>query len=324
MGNLAFYGKITGMKVVSFFFLPKSLRAKIKTVADLEVVKGLNLKENFVVQKIKDTDIAIFAPSVVKPVSRKILNSGKRLKHISLITSGYDWVDTRACKELGISISRTFGANSESVAEHTWALILALSKRIVEYHQDAKNKGACDFRNYEGVEVWKKTIGILGLGNIGKKVTRIAQGFEMKILAFDRSEKSTKQIKIVNLDTLLRRSDIITVSLPTTEETTGLIGKKEIQKMKKGVIMVNTTGDEIVDKKAVIEGIASGKIRGYGIDTAIMKPIPKNDPYFEYPNIIAIPHNAFNTEESNERVNEWLVENVVSFVRGKPKRLIKL
>lgn len=312
------------MKVVSFYPLPKHLQEKIKAVADLEIVSGRNLPQNFVIEKLKGANVAIFAPRIVKPISRNILQSGKNLKHIALVTSGYDWVDTKACKDLGISVSRVFGALSESVTEHTWALILNLTKRVSEFWYDAREKGAFDFLNYEGIEVWQKTIGILGLGNIGKKVARIAKGFNMKILAFDRSEKSTKQIKIVNLNTLLKNADIITISIPVTEETRGLIGKTEIKKMKDGVIIVNTTGEGVVDKKAIISGIASEKIRGYGIDATLATPIPKNDPYFKYPNILAHPCNGHNTREANERTDEWLVENVVSFLKGKPKRLIKL
>ena len=141
-------------------------------------------------------------------------------------------------------------------------------------------------------------------------------------MAFDRSEKTTKNYEIVSLEGLLKESDFIAICLPLTKETTNLIGEKEISLMKDGVIIANIAREEIVNKKAIIRAIKSGKVRGYGIETAIMTPLKADDQYLKHPNIIVNPHNAFNTEETQRRTEEMVVENVVSFIKGRPKNLL--
>jgi len=144
----------------------------------------------------------------------------------------------------------------------------------------------------------------------------------MKILGYNRSEKNIDGVEQIGLDQLLRVSDIVSINLPLTSDTRGLIGKKEIGKMKDGAILINTAREEIVDKKAVIDAIANNKLFGYGIETAIMKPLKSDDPYLQYPNIIVNPHNAFNTQEAWKKVKDTWVDNIVAFSNGKPVNLV--
>lgn len=177
---------------------------------------------------------------------------------------------------------------------------------------------------YTGVELFGKTLGIIGLGNVGHRVRRISKGFQMRVLAFDRSEGTTKDYEAVSLERLLRESDFIGVNIPLTEETRDLVGEGEISMMKDGVIIANTAREEIVNKKAIVNAIKSGKVRGYGVETAIMTPLDPEDEYLKYPNIIVNPHNAFNTEETQKRTNEMVVNNLISFIEGEPKNLLEI
>lgn len=302
--------------------LPDYLQKKIESVAEYISHTEANLSEEKALQLAKEAEVITLSPSAFKPVGANFINRLEKTKHIALVTVGYDWIDVEACRQKGISISRPIGANSEAVAEHTFGLLIDLAKRITEFDRDVRNKGAYDFKKYEGVELYRKTLGIIGLGNVGHKVCRISKGFNMRVLAFDRSEKTTKDYEIVGLEKLLKNSDFIAVCIPLTDETRNLIGEKEISLMKDEVIIANTAREEIVNKRAIIKAIKSGKVRGYGIETAIMTKVAPDDEYLQYPNIIVNPHNAFNTKETNKRVDEMVVENVVSFIKGKPKNLL--
>lgn len=302
--------------------LPEHLQKELNAVGEYVPLIQADIPKDQVLKEAKDAEVIIIAPSALKPVDGDFINQLEKTKHIALVTVGYDWVDVEACRKKAISISRPVGANSEAVAEHTIGLLIDLAKRITEFNRDVR-KGAIDFRKYQGVELFEKTLGIIGLGNVGHRVCRIAQGFNMQVLAFDRSETSTDQYQIVDLKTLLSKSDFIAVCMPLSPETKNLIGEKEINQMKNGVIVANTAREEIVNKQAVINGIKSGRIFGYGVETAIMTPLDKNDRYFQYPNIIVNPHNAFNTKETARRVSEMVVNNVINFINGEPKNLLE-
>ncbi len=301
---------------------PVYLQKKLKSFGNYISNTEAGISENKALNLAKIADILIIAPSALKPVKASFINKLERTKHIALVTVGYDWIDISECSKRGITVSTPIGANSEAVAEHIFGLFVNLAKRISEFHQDIKEKGAYDFRKYTGIELYGKTLGIIGLGNVGHKVCRISKGFDMNVLAYDRSEKTTKDYKIVDLDTLLENSDFIAVCIPLTNETKDLIDKKDISKMKDDVIIANTAREEVVNKDAVLSAINSNKVAGYGIETAIMTPIERNDPYLKYPNIILNPHNAFNTRETAERVNNMVVDNVISFIKGEPKNLL--
>src|SRR3989344_6761202 len=211
-----------------------------------------------------------------------MLQGMKKLKMISALSVRTHWIDIETAKERGIKVCNIKGANSESVAEHAWGMILDLSKRISEFDRGVRYNGAYRFDEYKGKEVYGKTIGIIGLGDIGKKVARIAKGFDMKVLGCNKSGKPVSGVKLVSLETLLKESDIIVTCVPTTKETTNMISEKEIRLMKPGVILVNPADEPITDKKAVLKAVESGKIFGFGIETEIMTPVPKDDMYLKH------------------------------------------
>jgi phosphoglycerate dehydrogenase-like enzyme len=165
-------------------------------------------------------------------------------------------------------------------------------------------------------------LGIIGLGNIGQKVARIASAFSMRILGVNKSKKPVPGIELVDINRLCKDSDIITVCIPLADDTRNMLSTKEISLMKDGVILVNTSRDQITDKSAVLKALESGKIFGFGIETEIMKPIAPEDPYLSHPRIIITPHNAFNTEEEETKSFRIAIDNINNFINGQPQNVV--
>jgi len=295
---------------------------KFKTLGDFVWVDAIKLTAQKVIEKAGDAEILILGSSGVEKISDELLTGLKSLKYISLLTVGTNWVDLEAARKHNIQISNIKGANSEAVAEHTWAMILNLAKRVTEFERDVREKGAFNFGPYRGKEVYGKTLGIIGLGDIGKKVARIAKGFDMKVLGANKSRNKVEGIELVDLNTLLKESDIIAICAPLTKDTESMIGEKEIKQMKEGAILVNCARHQITNKEAVIKGIQNKKLFGFGIETEIMQPIDQNDDYLKYPNIIVTPHNAFNTEDAEVKSFDTVIANIEGFLSGKQINLV--
>ncbi len=200
-------------------------------------------------------------------------------------------------------------------------MILNLAKRINEFDREAR-KGEYDFSKFKGREVFGKTLGIIGLGDIGSKVARIAQAFNMKVIGVNKSKRPVNGVELVNIEELYRNADVITVCAPLNEETENLINDQAFDQMKDGVILVNCAREKIVNKEAVIDALQSNKVFGYGVETPIMQPVASNDPYYQSKNVIVVPHNGFNTVEGDIKTYQMIVENVQAFLAGKPKNLI--
>lgn len=295
---------------------------KLNKLGDFKWIDAIKLSTQDVIDRAGDAEVLILGSSGVEKISEGLLSGLKSLKFISLLTVGTNWVDLEAARKCNIQISNIKGANSEAVAEHTWAMILNLAKRVNEFERDVREKGAFNFGPYRGKEVFGKTLGIIGLGDIGKKVARIAQGFNMKTIGVNVRGKKVEDIELVDLDTLLKKSDVITICAPLTKDTENMIDVKEIEKMKEGVILVNCARHQITNKEAVIKGVQSKKLFGFGIETEIMQPVDKNDEYLKYPNIIITPHNAFNTEDAEIKSFDTVISNIEGFLAGKLVNLV--
>lgn len=280
-----------------------------------------NLSPEEVIEKVADADVLITGPEATN-LRRELLSKLPSLKFISVLTIGTDWIDLDYCKEKGIVISNIHGATAESVAEHTWAMILSLAKRVNEFDREARLNGAYNFALYKGKEVFGKTLGVIGLGSIGSQVVRIAKCFNVRILGINESQKPVAGVELVNKTTLLKESDVIAICIPLNSNTENYINRGEIELVKHGVIIVNCAREKIVNKTALLEGVKSGKIFGYGVETPIMLAIDQNDEYYKYPNVIVIPHNAFNTEDADAKTYNLVVKNVEAFYLGKPQNMV--
>lgn len=298
------------------------IKTDLEKLGKLSVHNKQKLSPDEVVALAIDSEILIAGSSGINLISRELIEQLPKLRLIALLTVGTDWVDVDFAKLKDIVVCNIKGANSESVAEQTWGMILGLAKRITEFDRDTRIKGAFRFNDYKGKEIYGKTLGIIGLGDIGKKVARGATGYDMKVLGINRSKKPIEGVELVKLDQLLGESDVIAVCAPLTVETNNFISIKEIEKMKDGVILVNTSREELVNKEAVLKGLELGKIFGYGIETAIMTPIPANDPYFSHSRVVLTPHNAFNTEDADKKSYALVAENIKAWIKGKPQNLV--
>lgn len=291
---------------------------QLKKVGDVDIVSLIKAEEDEIIEKLQGTEILLAANSGYKMITERCFQELPSLKMITILGVGYDYIDVDAASKHNVKICRTIGANSESVAEHAWGMILDLSKRITEFEREARNTGENRCKLFPGTTVYGKTIGIVGLGEIGKRIARIAAAFNMKILGINKSGKPVNNIEVTSKNHLLQNSDIVVMACPLTDETTNFIDTDAIKKMKDKSILVNVSREPLVNKEAAIEGIRSGKLFGYGIETDIGEPIPPTDEYFRFKNILVTPHNAWNTDDTIANYDQISVDNIKAFVEGKP------
>jgi phosphoglycerate dehydrogenase-like enzyme len=294
----------------------------LKKLGTLKLIKAEKLSEEEVARLVKDADIIALARPAIAACTDNFFSRLPQLKLLTTVSTSHDWIDVEAAKKRAITVTNCKGANARSVAESTWSLILALAKRTVEYAQNAKNKGAYKFKDYVGVELAGKTLGVIGLGDIGSETAKIGLAFGMRVLGFNRSKKDIVGVQSVDLEALLKESDVISIHVPLTDQTKHFIDKVKIEKMKDKVILVNTSDEAVVEKEAVIAAIEQKKIYGYAVETPLMTPLSPLDPYLTHSNIIAYPHNGFNTKEANIHVKDTWVQNIVQFVAGKPQNVV--
>lgn len=298
------------------------------------------------IQEIADFDvISVF---IYSHVNEEILKHLPNLKLITTRSTGYDHIDLKACKKRKITVCNvpTYGENT--VAEHTFALILAITRKIIESVERTK-KGNFDLKGLRGFDLKGKTIGVIGgCGNIGRHVVRIAHGFEMKILVYDvnKDEKFAREMgfKFVEMDELLSESDIITLHVPLLDATKHMINLDNISKIKKGAVLINTARGGLVQTEALIKALDEDIIAYAGLDVleeecamkeerelltsefekrCDLKKILEQHILVESDKVIITPHNAFNSEEALRRILETTIENIKSFHQGKAANTVK-
>jgi len=263
-------------------------------------------------------------------ITEEMIQAAQKLKLIQSIAAGYDKIDVDAAARAGIPVATTSGANAVSVAEHIFAMILALSHQIVYAHNSLKGGGWPQLELYKGkcVELSGKTMGLIGFGHIGQAAARIARVFGMEVLYYRRNklspaEESSLEVNYFPLDSLLRQADIVSIQVPRTPHTAGLIGPKELGLMKKSALLVNTARGGIVDEDALIECLAEKRIAGAGLDVFAEEPISPHNPLLHMDNVVLTPHTAGAAWESVRRTLEVSVENILRVASGeKPHNLV--
>ncbi|HEX2061243.1 MAG TPA: phosphoglycerate dehydrogenase, partial [Thermoanaerobaculia bacterium] len=252
-------------------------------------------------------------------VTPELVNAGTRLRIVGRAGVGLDNVDVDAATARGILVINAPTANIMSATEHTMAMLLALCRNIPEAHASVK-RGEWTRSKFMGVELDGKSLGVIGLGRIGSRVTIRARGFGMRVIAYDPYIAESAYEKVgaakVSLEQLLAQADVITVHTPATDETRGMLGAKEIAKMKDGAIVLNIARGGIYDEQALAEALNSGKLAGAAIDVYTDEPPPKDHPLIHAKNIILSPHIGANTIEAQDRVAVQTAEMVVEALRG--------
>ena len=302
--------------VVDHVYLEEEHIKKLQSIGDLEVFENPPKTAEELKERIKEADIVIVGWS---DLTKNVIDSAKRLKMVSIWATTCHYADLEAAKKRGIMVTHIPGYAMEAVAEHTFALLLAAIRKLPLADKHVRN-GGFDWRPFGGIELYGKTLGIIGTGSIGCRVAEIAKAFKMRILGYDKypNVKRAEEIgmKYADLYTLLKESDFITLHVTLTSETERLIGKKEIEAMKKGVVLINTSQGKVIDEKALVDALKSGKMSFAGLDVFGEEPPAKDNSLFKLDNTILSPHVGFHTTEAAKRCTDICIENVVKFLEG--------
>jgi phosphoglycerate dehydrogenase-like enzyme len=303
-------------------FLTEEYRKRLEALGPLEIYDSVPASLDEFVERIKDAEIVVVGRY---GVNAEALSLAPKLKMISLWQTGFDNVDLEAATERGVVVSNVPNYAFDSVAEFVFALALDLLRKVHVADMNLR-KGLFDWKYYVGNQLMSKTIGVLGTGNIGKRVIQIAHGFNMNILSTTAHPSPEKAkalgVKFVNLDTLLKESDIITLHVPLTPETEHMIGTRELAKMKPTAILINTARGNVVNEAALLEALREKMIAGAGLDVFEKEPLPLDSPLMRMHNVVLTPHIAFLSEESLDECTYVTVENVEMFARGKPQNVV--
>ena len=274
-----------------------------------------DLGETELLQQVSDADFLILHPA---NICGKILQNAKNLRHIQLLTAGYDKVDIVAATELGITVATNGGANAWAVAEQAIALLLCLYRRLVQCDQSVRaGTWRKPITGMNTFELAGKTIGLLGVGNIGGKVARRLEAFETRIIYHDRFKKSRDEgWESVSLETLLRESDVLSVHVPLTAETRGLIGAEQLAWMKPTAVIINTSRAEVFDEAALEDALRHRRIAGAGLDVFNQEPIAPANGLLELDNVVLSPHSAGHSYEAWFRRSKFAWDNIQRVVAG--------
>ena len=293
-----------------------SFMQKLRSFAKFLVFNpsGKPLSEDELIPLLADCDGCIAG---LDHFTARVLESAPNLKVISRYGIGLDQVDLAAAKARNIVVCNTPGANAQAVADLTFALLLCLAREVSVL--DRKTREG-QWPRSNGIELYGKTIGILGLGAIGKGVAKRAGGFSMKVIAYDpfidRSYAAANGIIPADFDTVTREADFLCLHLPLTDTTRRIISADVMKAMKKGAIIVNTARGGLIDEAAAYQLLVSGHLGGVGLDVFETEP-PQKSPLFELENVVLTPHAASHTKEATEAMAEMSVQNLIDVLSGK-------
>ncbi len=311
--------KLNGIKVLvtepGYF-----TREFFKIVRKTGEVTAKRMSRAELLKNIKNFDAVVVR--VDTKLDRKVIEAGRKLKCVVSTTTGLNHIDTDYLKKKDIPLFSLTGSHSVPTAEHALALIFALARRI-PWANSSMHKGHWRRWEYLGIEITGKTLGVLGIGRIGKEVAKRAKAFGMKVVAFDpyvsSKEVLKRRAKKVSWNEFLSKSDFFSLHAPLTLETKHMFGKKEFSKMKSSAIFVNTARGEIVEERALLEALSKKKIKAAGVDVYPEEPLPRDHELRRYAkshdNLIITPHIAASTHEAVGRASVFAGEALVGFFR---------
>jgi len=300
-------------------YAPEAIE-KIKEIGVVERISFKASPSEFEMENIVKNFDALILGATGK-VTKKVLENAEKLKVIARHGIGYDNIDVESATEKGIVVCYTPHVNSESVAEHTFALILALLRKLYDAYKAVKDGKWNERSKFVGYELKDKVIGVIGFGSIGKRVAEIASlGFNMKVLAYDpfvdKKEAERLGVTLVSLNELLSNSDIVSIHAALTKESYHLIGERELRLMKKNAILINTARGQIVDENALIKALSEGWIAGAALDVLEEEPPKEENPLLRMGNVLVTPHIAAFTHEALRKMDLMVAEDVVRVYRG--------
>lgn len=293
-----------------------------------EVVYYPNTVPENTAERIKDADIIIANKA---PMNENTLKDAPNVRLICMFATGYDNVDLEYCKSRGIKVANVVNYSTAAVVQHTLLLALALEEKLAFYDDYVKSGAyaAQDrFTNFDRAfgELEGKTWGIVGMGNIGRRVAQVAQALGCKVIFYSASGKSScTEYERVEFDELLAQSDILSLHCPLSDRTRGLIDKEALSKMKKSAILVNVARGPVVDTQALYEALTEGQIAAAGLDVLEKEPISRDNPLASIKDstkLIITPHMAWASKEARTRLVDEVMENIEAFLNGEERNVV--
>lgn len=297
--------------------------------------------------ELTDQDATVLCAFIESPIGEAEIGRFPALKLIATRSTGYDHIDLAATKARGITVANVPFYGENTVAEFTFALLLALSRRIIDADERVRDTGTFSHDNLRGFDLAGKTIGVVGCGHIGMHVIRMANGFGMRVLGFDvnRNDGLAKTLNFtyMTLPELFAASDIVTLHVPYNAHTHHLINRENIGTLKRGSYLINTSRGAVVETQALVEAIQNGILAGAGLDVleeegelndeaalftaphpnaGAIKTALENHYLIEHPRVIVTPHLAFNTQEAVERILDTTIDNIRGFIAGSPTNIV--
>ena len=305
--------------------------------------EDLNLEN---VAKFKDYEI--ISCFINSQFSKEILDQLPKLKIIATRSTGFDHLDLNVCKAKGVLVANVPGYGSHTVAEYTFGLLICLVRKIYDAYHRVRETGNFDLTGLKGRELFNKTLGVIGTGRIGINVIKIANGFGMKVIAYDKypNDELEQQLdfEYISFEELLKQADIITLHVPYNTETHHLLNKNNISLIKTGAYVINTSRGGVIETEALYQALKSGQIAGAALDvleeeegvkeeqellvkgkiaeSEKLKTTLLNHIFIDLDNVIVSPHNAFNTEEALESIVAMTIDNIDDYLKGKPINLV--
>ena len=263
-------------------------------------------------------------------MDEQILSQCPNLKWVGIIATGTDNLDLEACRRHGVSVANVPGYSTYSVAQMTFSLLLAICQCAERYDRAVKDGFwqlgiPQSYGLLPQMELYGKTFGVYGYGSIGRQSARIAKAFGMRVLVCTRTvrpEYAADGVEFVDLDTLLRQSDVLSLHCPATPQTRGLISAEALQKMKRGAILLNTARGTLVEEAAVTEALHTGQLGFYGADAFATEPLPADSPLRREPHALLTPHIAWTTKEALQNLMDITTQNLSSFLDGNGEHIV--
>jgi D-lactate dehydrogenase len=333
------------MKIVAFEVQHREvssferLRAEHEVVLVEEPLRAENAK--------RFQDAEIVCPFVYSDLGAGVLQDMPQIRMIATRSTGYDHINLRYCKERGIVVSNVPTYGEATVAEHVFALLLTISHKLREAVERARN-GEFSPIGLEGFDLAGKTLGVVGVGSIGRHVVRIARGFEMNVIAFDLKPDSRLAAELgfdyLSFDAVLKQADILTLHVPATPGTNNMISAAEFAQMKDGVVLINTARGSLVEPRALIQALHSRKVSAAGLDVMPDEPMIREEAelicslfcerhdlrnlvadhiLLRMPNVVVTPHSAFNTVEALGRILQTTIANIEAFAAGTAQNIVE-
>jgi len=300
-------------KVFVTYNMPAEQLSRLSEYCDVDAWQGKgSIPRDELMARVEGVDGIICL--LTERIDGELINSSKNLKAISCVSVGVDHVDVGTLTALGIPLGHTPGVLVDATADLAFGLLLAAARRIPQGDRHVRTGGwqgaSWSPKAFLGCSVAGKTLGIIGLGDIGQAVARRAAGFDMPVIAWSRSGREVAGVRTLSLEQVLDQSDFVSINVALTEETRGLIDAAALSKMKPGAILVNTARGGIVDERALVQALKEGRIAGAGFDVFEKEPVSPGNALFDEPNFIATPHIGSATPETRLAMMDLAVANM--------------